>query len=100
MGNSYLPQIRSMTSSPDDNYWIDKIDDPFAGGLTGTLWGLGTRFVGTSFDYFRDRKQVTVAAKSYADKYRKLFNISMQRGSYQSNRYSLEKNRIENVVTC
>ena len=59
-----------MTSSPDDNYWIDKIDDPFAKGLTGTLWGLGTRFVGTSFDYFRDRQGVTAAAKSYADKYR------------------------------
>ncbi len=61
----------TMTSSPSpaDNYWIDKIDDPFAKGLTGTLWDLGKRFVGTSVDYFRDKKQVTAAAKQYADKY-------------------------------
>ena len=59
-----------MTSSPDNNYWIDKIDDPFTRGLTGTLWDIGKRFVGTSFNYFRDRQQVTAAARSYADKYR------------------------------
>ncbi len=60
-----------MTSppSPADNYWIDKIDDPFAKGLTGTLWDLGKRIIGESFKYLQDKKQVTAAAKKYADKY-------------------------------
>lgn len=57
------------------DYLIDKFDDPFAKGITGTLWDIGKRFVGSSFEVIKDKKQAAEAAKKYAEKYRSSYGL-------------------------
>ena len=68
----------------DENYFLDKIDDPFAKSLTGTLWDIGKRFVGSTFDVLKDKNQSRKAAETYVDKYRNRYGLlkllGMKRG--------------------
>ena len=57
------------------DYLIDKFDDPIAKGITGTLWDIGKKVVGSSFDVLKDKKQAAKAAKQYADKYKSRYGL-------------------------
>lgn len=68
----------------EQNYFLDKFDDPFAKSLTGTLWDIGKRFVGSTFDVLKDKKQASKAANSYVERYRSRYGLlkllGMQKG--------------------
>ena len=58
-----------MPTSPDDNYYIDKVDDPLARSSANTLVGLGTELIGKIYHHFSDKHQAAKAAEAYAKKY-------------------------------
>ncbi len=58
-----------MPTSPDDNYIVDKLDDPLARSSANSLVGLGTELVGKIYDRFKDKQQASQAAEAYAQKY-------------------------------
>ena len=58
-----------MPTSPDDNYYINKIDDPLARSSANSLVGLGTGLIGKVFHHFKDKQQAAKAAEAYAKKY-------------------------------
>ncbi|MEM8720535.1 MAG: NACHT domain-containing protein [Cyanobacteria bacterium P01_G01_bin.39] len=58
-----------MPTSPDDNYLIDKVDDPIARSSANSLIGLGTELVSKIYDRFKDQNQAATAAAAYASKY-------------------------------
>ena len=60
----------SSTPAPDDNYFVDKVDDPLARSGANSLVGLGTRLIGQVVGYFKDRYQAQKAVEAYVKKYR------------------------------
>ncbi|MEO1672791.1 MAG: NACHT domain-containing protein, partial [Cyanobacteria bacterium J06631_2] len=58
-----------MATPPDDNYFVDKVDDPLARSGASSLVGLGTQLVGKIYHYFKDQRQAEQAAEAYATKY-------------------------------
>ena len=57
------------------DYLIDKFDNPFAKSITGTLWDIGKRFIGSSFEVLKDKKQAAKATKKYAEKYESRYGL-------------------------
>ncbi|MEL6495389.1 MAG: hypothetical protein AAFQ41_09735 [Cyanobacteria bacterium J06623_7] len=58
-----------MSTSPGDNYYVDKVDDPLARAGANSLVGLGTGLIGKLHNYFQDKQQAAKAAEAYAQKY-------------------------------
>lgn len=58
-----------MPTSPDDNYIVDKIDDPLARSGANSLVGLGTQLVSKVIGHFKDKHEAAKAAEAYATKY-------------------------------
>ena len=54
---------------------IDVFEAPFAKSLTGTLWDIGTRFMGSTFDVLKDKKQAGKAAQKYINKYQSRYGL-------------------------
>ncbi|MEL6441251.1 MAG: hypothetical protein AAFQ80_18605 [Cyanobacteria bacterium J06621_8] len=58
-----------MATSPDGNYYVDKIDDPLARSSANSLVALGTGLANKIYHHFKDQQQATKAAEAYAKKY-------------------------------
>ncbi|MGK7895629.1 MAG: hypothetical protein AB4372_18945, partial [Xenococcus sp. (in: cyanobacteria)] len=61
------------TPSPDDNYFIDKVDDPLARSGANSFIGLGTSLVQLIATKFKDKRQTDKAIKEYVANYVRLY---------------------------
>ena len=58
-----------MTPFPDQNYLIDKVDDPIARSSANSLVAVGTGLITKAYTFFKNKQQARKAAEAYAQKY-------------------------------
>jgi len=58
-----------MATSPDDNYIVDKVDDPLARSTANSFVGLDTQLASKIYDHFTTQQQAAKAAEAYSTKY-------------------------------